>query len=103
MINRVLLVKTSVLSQDSMPASEKPLELEYYLTVSSPDRYLINDETEVYGILVAKRLDEVSTEEELVTNFSCSREDTVHVVRKLAENKVTPLELPYIIDDLLGV
>ncbi len=104
MIKRILLSREKVLPYDNSDNSfVQPLELEYYITESPPDRYMVNEEETVYGMSVVKKAGEGVIEEEFIRNYSCSRKDAENVVKILAANKVTPLELPYIIDDLLGV
>lgn len=103
MIKRILLARTNLLPyENSSFFSDQAIELEYYITVSPPERYHVNEEAEIYGMMVVKKVEEGIIEEEFIRNYSSSREETVNIVKKLAANKVTPLELPYIIDDLLG-
>lgn len=81
---------------------ELPLQLEYYL-LESEVKY--NDELKgkkVYGLGIAKKINEACYEEKVVKNFSCNMNETRKIIDKLADNEVTPMTLDFVLDDLLG-
>jgi len=55
----------------------------------------------VYGIGVVKKEDKLNPEEAVVRNFSCCIESTRKVLSKLANNVVLPVELKYILEDII--
>lgn len=79
------------------------LVLEYYLIESEYDEQDELGKIITFGIEIDKVVDEQSTEMEIIRNFSCSKENTLEMIEKLAKNSVTPVSLRYIIDDMLGV
>lgn len=84
----------------------KPIFLEYYLVESDAhgSEYGLMS-SKVYGIEIVKKESDSSNariESELVRNVSCCRESARMILNKLAINSVTPVGLPFILDDLLG-
>lgn len=79
----------------------KQMELEYYLLESNVDSDNDMSFKKVYGIEIVKR-DNKKFEMKAVQTFSHCREKTINVLSKLANNTVTPLDLPFILDDILA-
>lgn len=90
---------------------QRKLQLEYYLLEG-----FISDCEELTGIktygieIVMKTYDENTEDEninieerEIIRDLSSSKETTKIILDKLASNTVTPIELPFIIDDIVGV
>ena len=80
-----------------------PMELEYYVLESKTDYMDELAEKNVYGVGIAKRINETCYEEENAKNLSCSIKEVKNFIKKLADNEVTPVCLDYIVADLLGV
>lgn len=81
----------------------KPFKLEYYLLEGEVNYIIELAGKKVYGIGIVQKNSPCVMNEERVLNFSCSRESTEQVLSKLIRNTVTPIELPFILDDMLGV
>lgn len=102
MIRKNIQRKVLVNNRTDSYEYELPLELEYYL-LESVINY--NDELrgkKVYGLGIAKKINEICYEEKTVRNFSCNVDETRKVIDILADNEVTPMTLDFILDDLLG-
>jgi hypothetical protein len=80
------------------------LGLEYYLLESEDkeDYYCIED-CAGYGIEIVKIFKNKPVEKISFTNVTPNKEDAMDIIDILARNTVTPMELPYILDDLVGV
>lgn len=75
--------------------------LEYYLVESMvPNNNQIRDT--VYGIEIVKKDGSNHIEKETIRNFSPNRKNTLKTINKLAYNTVTPVAMPFILDDLIG-
>ncbi|NLD48574.1 MAG: hypothetical protein GX660_15530 [Clostridiaceae bacterium] len=79
------------------------IELEYYLIESEPKQFEENFGGKVYGIEIVKKAKESSIESKIIRNLSYDRQNTHNMVCYLAENIVTPVELSFVLDDLMGV
>jgi len=77
-------------------------ELEYYLLENDVKDSEIKA-NKVYGVEIVKKLNDGSTEIERFENIYTSSEEARELIGKLAANTVTPLSLPYILEDLIGV
>lgn len=102
MISKYLESKIQVNQDEEMKSFDSGIELEYYLIESESDSYEILSGNYVYGIEVVKRNNEKSMESEIIRNLSYCRESTQSILIMLAKNKVTPTELTFILDDLIG-
>lgn len=101
MTSKCLEKKIEILPLEN--AVEFPIELEYYLLESEMVDYEEMGGAKVYGLEIVKRVNETLVEEEIVENFSCCKENVKEILNKLARNAVTPMGLPFILDDMLGV
>jgi hypothetical protein len=104
---RYLQKKTEVEISESLAEFKPPIELEYYLLENDGVDYIEELKGEkVYGIEIVKKETYsdryTNTERELIKNFSCCKKDTESVLNKLAKNFVTPIELRYVVDDIIG-
>jgi len=79
-----------------------PIELEYYVLESKINYKDKFDDKKVYGIGIAKKVNETCYEESVVKNLSSCISEVKSVINKLADNEVTPISLESILDDLLG-
>lgn len=103
MIKRYLENKVKLrLDEDSEKFCNNMIELEYYLIESESDGVDDMKNKKVFGIEIVKRENENYTERELIRNFSCCRESTRHLLGKLASNTVTPMGLPFVLDNIIG-
>ncbi|HOA56273.1 MAG: DUF6514 family protein [Acetivibrionales bacterium] len=78
-------------------------DLEYYLLENETDHDYPESVQTVYGIEIVKRLDDGSVENEKFEGVYVDKSKTRKLIDLLAANTVTPVSLPYILDDLLSV
>ncbi|HEX9059827.1 MAG TPA: DUF6514 family protein [Clostridia bacterium] len=93
---------------DLMPSEEtshltSPIKLEYYLLESNSTDSIGSDGNTIYGIEVVKKTGNETLESELVRNLSSCSDSVKSILSKLAQNSVTPVALPFVLDDLIGV
>jgi|LSQX01.2.fsa_nt_gb hypothetical protein len=79
------------------------LELEYYLLISETDDYEDAGLQKTYGVEVVKKINDLFLDSKVFQNVFLDRERVKDIIRTLANNAVTPVTLPYILDDLLGM
>ncbi|MCX7749761.1 MAG: DUF6514 family protein [Clostridia bacterium] len=103
MLSKCLEAKLELIPEENWMESKKDhIELEYYMVESK------NDEDEelrgrrLYGVEIVKKIGTHSIEKELVRNLSCCEDSAREIIDKLAKNTVTPVGLPFVIEDLLG-
>jgi hypothetical protein len=101
MKSKRLETKTGVIQQENRPGNY--YEIEYYMTEG-----ICTDEGElkgqrVFGLGIIKKNSRMDVEEASIQNLSCCREYTEKMMEKLYINRVTPVGLPYVIDDIMGV
>lgn len=101
MINKYLERRIELKKEDGLYSDG--IELEYYLIESEPKQFESNFGGKVYGIEIVKKANESSIESEIIRNLSYDRQNTKNMVCYLAENIVTPVELSFVLDDLMGV
>jgi len=81
-----------------LKVDENELELAYYITV---DEVKSNNQIEIlesYGVCI-----ESSSEKASVSGITHSRKKIEELERILSENFVTPVSLPYVVQDIVGV
>lgn len=103
MMSKCLEKKVELIPEQNNCDCVNPFELEYYLVESEMDDKDELTGVEVYGIEIIKKIDNVNVESSFVKNFTCCREYAKKIVDKLAYNTVTPVGLPFVLDDILGV
>ncbi len=102
MISKFLEKRIEIIPQEITEDPGNPLELEYYLVeCDSKEEY--NEPQRGYGIEIIKKDNGKVLESILIRNIYSKREKSESLIRKLFVNSVTPVSLPYILDDLLGV
>ncbi len=79
------------------------IQLEYYLIESESGQSYSFNEDKVYGIEIVKKESDNHAECEIVRNFSSSKENTMGMLNILAKNTVTPIELSFVLDDLMAL
>lgn len=94
--------KVELLPTDNSAELETNIKLEYYLVESDMGTIEDTPSDKVYGIEIIKKTEEEKLECEMVKNYSCSIDNVKLVLEKLASNTVTPMGLPFVLDDLLG-
>lgn len=103
MISRCLEKKIELVPEEGPLGLKGSIELEYYLIESEVNYIEELKGKKVYGIEIVKKSDGKPEERQIIRNIFCSRENTKYILEKLAYNSVTPIELPYILDDIIGV
>lgn len=82
--------------------SEQMIELEYYLLENDHCFLDENNQEKTYGVEIVKKKNE-HVETQTVKNLTHRRDYAYHIIHKLSENVTTPMELTFILDDLIGV
>jgi len=77
--------------------------LEYYLIEDVITGFDELDGKTAYGIEIVKKSVGKNDETATVKNLSCCREKVIKILELLSRNTVTPVGMPYILDDMLGV
>jgi len=98
------LLERSVKVECEIPDSvhNSKFELEYYL-LENDITDLDTEDQKSYGVEIVKRLSDGSTETKRFENIYTCKEKVLDLIGKLAANTVTPVSLPYILEDLIGV
>jgi hypothetical protein len=100
MANRFLEKCINVGSESESHETKSKFELEYYLIENElDDNGAIQ---KVYGIEIVKRMYDGSIENMRYEDIYTNKQKVHELIDVLAANIVTPLSLPYILDDLLG-
>jgi hypothetical protein len=94
--------KVEIFPADNVAELKSNIKLEYYLVESDIGTSGDSDGDKVYGIEIIKKTEEEKLECEMVKNYSFSIDNAKMVLEKLASNTVTPMGLPFVLDDLLG-
>lgn len=102
MVSRFLEKKIEVTGQEITWNPGNALELEYYLVESDPGYESAVPEERGYGIQIIKRESGAACESVTLKDIYTRRANAERLVKLLADNIVTPVALPYIIDDMLG-
>jgi len=92
-----------ILPDEGAMEFENPMQLEYYLVESESTEDMEAHTDKVFGLEIIKKVGSVEVERKLIKNYSHSRQTTMNILKLLAENTVTPVSLPYILDDIIGV
>lgn len=103
MVSKFLEKKVEIECDEPYQRTSSRLELEYYLLEREGGKSGDNGSEKTYGIEILKKNNGILNEAKQYENIFNTREKTKGLVKLLAENTVTPLALPYILDDLLGM
>ena len=95
------LAKRTELTKDEAKWISSEFILEYYILESSCSSEEEMERT-IYGLEVVKKQGEI-VENATINDFSPCREETELLVEKLSVNKVTPVGLIDVMNDLIGV
>jgi len=104
MVNKYFKKRMDVSMKDYFMDFEEPISLEYYLL-----EYEENDNNSEfgactgYGVEVVKILKNEPVESNSFNNITHCKETAVDIINVLARNTVTPVELPYVLDNIIGV
>lgn len=103
MISKFLEKRIEIIPQEITEEPGNPLELEYYLVECDSMEEECSEAQKGYGIEIIKKDNGKVLESILINNIYTKREKSESLIRKLFINSVTPVSLPYVLDDLLGV
>ena len=102
MLSKYLESRVEVDLDNGTMANNK-LQLEYYLIESEYGQSCDFCGDKVYGIEIVKKDSDYYAESEFVRNLSNSKESTKGILSILAKNTVTPVELQFVLDDLMAL
>ena len=103
MINKFLEKKVQVVFDGYDREKTNVIELEYYLLETDSAEDDGNEDQKMYGVEIIEKRQGIPNETKQFNNIFTTRLKTRNLIELLAENTVTPLSLPYILDDMLGV
>jgi hypothetical protein len=81
----------------------RTMDIEYYLVESEIEEIEELSGQKTYGFEIVKVINDINTESKLIKDYSYSEIITRDVLSKLVNNAVMPIELSFILDDLIGV
>lgn len=103
MENRWFEKRMEILPEEGMETSAKSFELEYYILESDMEQMDEPSKVTGYGVEIVKKMEGSILEIKAVKNIFCCRQEADRLVELLASHTVTPVTLPYILDDMIGV
>ena len=103
MTKRKLEKEIEIFADGYQNLSKYPIKLEYYLLESEMEENGDLSGKKIFGIEVVKKMHGQEDEIKSYKDFSCCEESTQYILNKLAINSVTPLGLPYVLDDIIGI
>ncbi len=77
------------------------IQLEYYLLTSETDEYGNDPALMTYGIEIVKRVEGVPSETMVFEDIHPDKEKIRSIICLLADNTVTPVSLPEILEDII--
>lgn len=101
MISKHLEKKVDLGLVEEVSGMRKPLTLEYYI-LEGASRRMDKPLEKVYGIEIVEKVRNIRIETKKIHDYSSDIKDAKAVIDLLASNAVTPVELIYVIDDMLG-
>ncbi len=104
MVNKYFKKRMNVSVQHYLSDLKEAMSLEYYLLECEDYEY--SDEIGAYtgyGVEVVKILKNEPVESNSFNNITSCKETAVNIINVLARNTVTPIELPYVLDDIIGI
>jgi hypothetical protein len=102
MISRFLEKKVEITGREISENACKALELEYYLVESVGTDHTESPDIKEYGIEIVEKEKGSIVESRTYKNIYSSRDQVETLLKLLVDNSVTPVSLPYILDDILG-
>ncbi|MDP4182956.1 MAG: DUF6514 family protein [Bacillota bacterium] len=103
MLKKYLQQKIDIDSNENCEVTKGKIELEYYILESESSQWDLNLGDKVYGIEIIKKTEEKNIESEFVRNLSNHMDNVKSILDKMVKNSVTPVGLPFVLDDLIGV
>jgi len=103
MIKKYLQRKININTDITNEERNEKMEIEYYLLESDSSGSDAAYGQKVYGIEIIKKTEEDEIESEFVRNLSTSADRVNSILDKMVKNSVTPVALPFVLDDLIGV
>lgn len=103
MICKYLESSVSIISEEQDLNKGKGIQLEYYLLESDAAYADGTGIEKKYGIQIIKKENSGATEEEIITDICNDRSKAIEILDRIARNTVTPMELKFILDDMVGI
>ena len=103
MIKKLLEKEIEILADENQTLFNYPIKLEYYLLESKLEEIEELNGEKVFGIEVIKKVQGINDEVMSFKDFSCNFEVTKRILNTLANNSVTPIGLPYVLEDIMGL
>jgi hypothetical protein len=94
--------KITLSSDKNVINVENNVNLEYYILESETEESNVFFGIRYYGIEIIKKQNQLEIEKNSIHNVSCNERNAHHLLNRLIENKVTPTELPFVLDNILG-
>lgn len=105
-LSKSLTGTASIGTEELQGCSAKEISLEYYMIEVNGYSYEL-EQQRLYGIQVIKtEIDEankINTETELIPDVSSNKDTVKGIIEKLVENKVTPICLMNVLEDIVGI
>lgn len=102
MVSKFLEKRVDLFTEEDKTEFTNKVKLEYYLLESEEMQRGEFAGKEVYGIEIVKNDGSGYCESETVKNLFQCRESTRLLLKKLAANRVTPVSLYEVLDDIIG-
>ena len=103
MIKKHLEKKLEIYLEKENDERDDSFLLEYYLLEHVITGFDELDGKTAYGIEIVKKAMGKDDETATVKNLSCCKEKVVKILENLSHNTVTPVGMPYVLDDMLGI
>jgi len=104
MVNKQFKKKIELTKEDLQNCSGDAMSFEYYLLeCNNTDNDCDFGNITGYGVEIVKIVKDKPVESKSVNNITMCKKTAVEIIDMLAKNVVTPVELPYILDDMVGV
>jgi hypothetical protein len=81
----------------------KSMQLEYFLLESDAAYSDGAGYEKTYGIEIVKKENFCVTEDEIITDICSDRSEAKALLDRISRNIVTPMELKFILDDMVGI
>ncbi|NSW89983.1 MAG: hypothetical protein HPY74_04730 [Firmicutes bacterium] len=104
MVNKYFKKRMNVSMKDYLPDFKGPISLEYYLLECEDYENTYEFGPIIgYGVEVVKVFKNEPVESKSFKNITHCKDTAVNIIDVLAENTVTPIELPYVLDNIIGL
>jgi hypothetical protein len=82
--------------------TENNINLEYYILESETEESNVFFGIRYYGVEIVKKHNQLEIEKNSIYNVCCNENNAHNLLNRLIVNKVTPIELPFVLDNILG-